>query len=385
MDLTKLSKDELLKMVSEKNNVEKVMENTTNLTSNEVKWLEVLTGMWISNNALPQSTATWLWWELVKELTWEIINVSRELKNNMLTPAIFSWYQWTNMPESKKFPVIWEVWFMRAWWESKTWPIWNSSSTSNVPTKKVTITQGQYKIAIDITRAIKTFWYEWLEQHVKEEIAKSWNKTLNAVVFNADDTEWTTNINFAWTDVATANEDYFLVPEAAWFRKLAIQEQSTVLIWDVDYEWLVSMIAKMWSLADNPSDCIFVMDRQTYLRYLTVEEFKNASENWINSVIHKWAHFNFLGSDLFIIDSLKRTNIDWEVSATPAENTKWQIMLINKSALQYWFWDDLNLKVNDYWANWLQLEGWGYFWHWIFNEYASWECPVVLWRWVNLS
>lgn len=99
----------------------------------------------------------------------------------------------------------------------------------------------------------------------------------------------------------------------------------------------------------DPSDRFIIMDNATYHKLMTLDDFKNLSKNGINSTITSGAITNIAGMDLFVTRNMRKTEADGKLSgATPANNTKGQLIIAKRNVIQHGFGSPLEYQfIND--------------------------------------
>jgi len=249
--------------------------------------------------------------------------------------------------------------------EHTTGALDREQATHRLGTDKVTLNQKQMFMLIDVSDQLATFnqlGAAAFETLVRNHIAMSWARTVEAVIINGDtETGATGNINR--DDAAPASGHVSYDTYLGWngLRKMAIvTDANTVNVSALTWADFIAALNKIDDYAAMPDDCMWLFNRQTYNQALTLDEFKKANENGQKSVIFDGALTNILGSDLFVNRDLPKTEADGKVSDTAGNNTLGQFLYFWKPAVQWGYGKGLTVKLYDYGHKGYQLDGWGY-------------------------
>ena len=245
--------------------------------------------------------------------------------------------------------------------ETTTGALAVEQGTNRLGTDKITLNQKKYAATIDVSDELSTFSNmtpESFEAMIRDTIASSWARTEEALIINGDtETGATGNVNS--DDGAPSSSSYYLGADG--LRKTAIvTDTNTVDVGAFAWADIVSMINGIGDYAATPEECMWLFNRATYNKTLTLDEFKKANENGSKSIIFDGALSNILGSDLFVARDLGKTEADGKISTTAASNTLGQLLYFWKPAVQWGFGRELRLKLHDFGSKGFQLDGWGY-------------------------
>lgn len=251
----------------------------------------------------------------------------------------------TDMPVSAKVPVIGEAGLFYPNTEPTTGALGPvGQGTHRLATGEVTITQGQFIAKIALSKRELNYSIADLEALIKKRLAESAARTIEALIINADaETGATGNVNS--DDGAPASTNYYLEQDHG-LRELAINgsgltiDGGTLAMGD-----LIGAMNVLGDLAANPADLLWLFNRATYNEALTLDAFAKANERGAASTIAGNAISNIYGADLFIPRDLPKTEADGKVSTTASNNTKGQIVLFNKNAVQYGYGQPLEIDV----------------------------------------
>lgn len=287
------------------------------------------------------------------------------------------------LPSSIDVPVIGETGLYSGSSEWTTGALYDqvAQGTNKLPTAKVTIKQNKYKMTVDISDELLRFSITDIERIVKERLARSAARTIEAAIINGDtETGATGNVNS--DDAAPAAGSYYLFADG--LRKDSIVNKGVAgkdtldmgtITWD-DY---VDMQTQMGDLGANAEDVVYLFNRNTFNASMKLTEFKDASQNGKGSTINSLAVTNILGADVFINRDINKTEADGKISAaTPANNTKGQVILAHRQAVQYGYNGDFNMEVVRVPGEGIQVIGYFYFGYAIANQLAGQTDPTVV-------
>lgn len=250
----------------------------------------------------------------------------------------------TNMPASLKVPVIGEVDFFQGNSEPTTGALTESQATHRLATGEVTISQGSFIASISVSKRELNYAVGDLEKILKEKLAASAARTIEALILNADSEAGSTgNVNL--DDAAPTSTVYYLQQDHG-IRELAINGAAlTVDCGTLDYTDFFDIMAKVGEFAADPSQCMWLTNRATYLKAMGLSDFVDASKRGENSTLSGKAITNIGGSDMFVVRDVPKTEADGKVSTTASNNTKGQILYAYKPAIQYGYGQPLEIDV----------------------------------------
>ena len=263
-----------------------------------------------------------------------------------------SGFQGANMGTSEKRAVIGEIGFAYGNTEWTTGAGLIGQGRRKLPTDNVTINQVDMIAQVDISKRLLNHSIVDLEMKVKQEIAASYARTIESMILNADSSDLAIgNVNLddaqpsvTFTDGA---DDHRLLLDDG-LRKTFLS--GTV---DVDYKdvgalsWndFIEVRALMDVFSYDLAEMLLLMNGSTYNKALTLDEFKKANENGMDSTIYKGAISNIAGVDLYVARDYPKTEADGKVSVNPALNTKGGFLYLRRSAVQYGYGQAIELDT----------------------------------------
>lgn len=274
------------------------------------------------------------------------------------------------LPKVAKVPLLGDAGFFSAGSE-KSSGAFAVSAGSTVATGELTITQAKYTMKIDVTDELDTFsaYPKQLKSALQNRVASSLARTIEALIINADaETGATGNVNS--DDGAPTAGTYYLNADHG-IRELAINNSYTVNCGTLDITDFTSIMAKVGDFASNPADCIWIFNRETYLKAMALSDFADASKRGAGATTGGTAITNVFGSDVYINKDVPKTEADGKVSTTAGNNTLGQVLYAWKPGIQFGFGKDLMTKVFDFGADGYQLHAWFYFGFAIYNKEAG--------------
>jgi len=255
--------------------------------------------------------------------------------------------------------VIGDVGFFSLHSEKTTGAFALAQGTSKLATDKVTLTQKQLELTVDVSNELSQFnvlGAEGLSAKLKEKIAKAMVRTVEAAIINGDTTTaGTGNVNS--DDGAPTAGTYYLGFDG--LRKAAIADTAAkVDVGTFAFDDLVKVANCLGDYFAVPDDCLWLFNRSTYNKALGITEFATAATNGKSSTVNTGAITNILGADVVCNRDLPKTEADGKVSATPANNTLGQFICLWKPAVQYGFGQELQLQLFNMGKDGYQLQGW---------------------------
>lgn len=227
------------------------------------------------------------------------------------------------------------------------------------PTAKVTLTQKQYDLTIDVSNELAQFnilGAAGLEARLKEKIGKAMVRTVEALIINGDTTNAATgNVNL--DDADPADTLYYL--GALGLRYHGINGSGTSKsVGSFDMADLIGVANLIGDFFAVPDECLWIFNRSTYNTCLNIAEFADAAKNGKQSTINTGAITNILGADVVVNRDMPKTEADGKVSTTAGNNTLGQFMIFWKPAVQYGFGQELQLQLFNMGKDGWQLQGW---------------------------
>lgn len=258
----------------------------------------------------------------------------------------------TNMPISAKVPVIGETGFFKGNTEQTTGAQALPQASNRLATGEVVITQAPLIADVFITKRELTYSIVDLENLVKTRLASALARTIESMIINADvEAGAVGNVNSddqapATTFAATGGAaDHRLLLDHG-LREVAINGSGlTVNAGALDMGDFVAMMNILGDLAANPADLLWLFNRSTYNKALTLDAFAKANERGQQSTIDGKAISNVFGADLFIGRDVPKTEADGKMSATASNNTLGQFLLFHKAAVQYGYGMPFEVEV----------------------------------------
>jgi HK97 family phage major capsid protein len=248
--------------------------------------------------------------------------------------GVFPGFHGRNMDKIMKVPVIGETPLHDLGSERTTGAFAVAQGKGKLPTGEVTITQKKFEFSIDVSDELARFGIVNVLAEVQKKLAKSAARTIEAFILNGDVvTAATGNVNS--DDGAPASTRYYLGADGV--IKQAFTDSLTANLGTADITDFTTLMNLLEDYASDPEDMVWVFNRQTYNKYLTVDQFLDASKNGKSSTVNSGAITNIFGSDVFIARDLKKAEADGKRSVTESNNTLGRLALIHKMAVQYGF------------------------------------------------
>ncbi len=257
-----------------------------------------------------------------------------------------------SMGKSVSVPILGEIGYAIMGHERTSAALAHKQANRRLPTDKITITQKTLIGQVDISREELLYSVVQLESVVKTGLAKSFARTIESAIMNADSVDTATgNINCddavpSATFADRAND------HRLWFgdglRKTVLSGTVDIDFKDVGALSWANLIESRSLLGDRSfdlSEIILLMNGATYNKAITITEFADASKNGKDSTIIKGALGNISGNDMYVVRSYPKTEADGKMSATGSNNTKGGFMYLKKQAVQFGFGDPIDMET----------------------------------------
>lgn len=258
-------------------------------------------------------------------------------------------YHGNNLGKKETVPILGDEGFMLGNTEWTTGAGAIAQGNSLQPTGEIDIDQVPFIKSVDISKRLLNYATLDLEALIKTRIARSLARTIESCVLNGDaETGATGNVNSddqaPGTTFGSAYYHHLMTDHG--IRELAINGSSlTVNAGTADISDLTSVMNLLGDLASNPDDLLWLFNRRTYNKMLTLDAFYDASKRGASSTLSGNAITNILGSDLFIARDFGLTEADGKLSATASNNTQGGFGLLYKPSVQWGFGQPLEIDV----------------------------------------
>lgn len=237
----------------------------------------------------------------------------------------------------------------------------NASQVKKLSTPKITLTAKEMKITIYYSDTFLEDSVIAIAQYVLDSIADAYESSIHEVLINGDTaTGANVNINIIDANTSTlADWDKTDFLAANGWRKIAISKSATVDAWgNLAIENIRSARAKMWAKWINPAELRLVPDLETYLELLNLSEVETIEKfGWAATIVNgKLAAIDWI--KIINREELLRATANGTISATPANNTKGQILLVHTPSINVWIRRGLTTELSRYaedgitWVTW---------------------------------
>lgn len=326
---------------------DKINKNTL---SQELKTLLESQGLNLETNAneVLHTTSTGYGAELVPDqiLSMSVIDLTPSYAGFL---SMLPGFHGSNLGKKESVPVIGDEGFMLGNTEWTTAAGAIAQGTHKQKTGEIDIEQSPFIKSIDVSKRLLNYSVVDLEALLKTKIAKSVARTIESCIINGDtETGASGNVNSddqaPATTFGSAYYHHLMIDHGV--RELAINGSSlTVNAGTFDITDLVEVMNILNDLAANPDDCLWLFNRKTYNKALTLEAFYSAAKRGATSTLSGKAITNILGSDLSIARDYPLTEADGRLSKTAGSNTKGGYSLIYKPAIQWGYGQPIEIDV----------------------------------------
>lgn len=249
----------------------------------------------------------------------------------------------TNMPVSQLVDVIGEVPFFDGNTEPTTGALGPvGQATHKLGTAKVTITQSSFIAKVAISKKELNHSITDLEALIKERLARSAVRTIEALILNADSANAGATGNVNLDDSTPASTAYYM-QQANGLRRLALA--TAIDAGTLDTGDFIDLMNLLGDLFGDGSNCLWLTNRRTYNKALGLDSFADAAKRGEKSTIAGNAVTNVHGADVFIGRDVPLTEADGKVSVTAGNNVKGGIHLLYKPSVQYGYGQPLEIDI----------------------------------------
>jgi len=293
-------------------------------------------------NEVVHTTNTGAWEELIPTnvLNPEILDLIPQY--SMLLPKL-PWNHGTNMAISEKVALVGEASIFEGNSEWTTGSAYPADPTApNISTGSITISQGQFKLDVAISRRELNYSIGQLESTVRDRLNRSAARTIDAVIINGDSAT-SGNVNFdGGTPAATS---YYL--EVDWgIREVAISDSNTHNVGTLDDQDFLDMLDLVGDYAAEIGNLLFILPRNVYNKALGLTNLKTYDKAENQATILSGILANIYGVDMLVHrDMPALAQATGKVSNTGGSNTVGQFALIYKPAVQYGYGQVVDIEL----------------------------------------
>lgn len=260
--------------------------------------------------------------------------------------ALSEGFQGSNLQLTTELPIAGEYGNIRGGeeWDTSSSVYANGTPIRKPNTDRATIVQKKLIFTAGVSDKLQTFSIvdvlAWLQRGMSQQFLFD----IEDIVLNADSSAGSTgNINSDDQLATTTFADGAL--DRRYFYDDGLRKQPVNGSAGVDYLDVgapstddIFTLAGYFRNDVDPSDRILIMDNATYHAFMKLSDFKDLSINGRQSTITTGALTNIAGMDLFVTRNMRKTEADGKLSgATPANNTKGQIVIAKRNVIQHGF------------------------------------------------
>lgn len=233
------------------------------------------------------------------------------------------------------YPAKWKRRRMNLTDESVNVP-WTTEKRIKAKTLNVTLESFELSATIYIPDTLLEDSVINMAQYVLDELTEAYESSAHHIILNGD-TETAVNSNINIIDGAVGSLEFSDVLLADGARKNALAAaDGFVNAWVLDLGDFRDWRSKMGVKGLDPTKIVAVIEPKTYFKLLglsqieTIEKFGDAAtvKNGVITAID--------GMKVMPREELGKTTATWEISATPANNTKGQVVLIHLPSINFW-------------------------------------------------
>lgn len=172
--------------------------------------------------------------------------------------------------------------------------------------------------------------------YVLQELSSAFDTSMHEVIINGDTTTGATgNINIVDANTNTLPDgditDFIVINEGA--RKTAIDNGATVSAGVLDIQDVRDARASMGIKGRNPNDLVMILSDSVYNKILGLGQVETVEKFGSNATIKNGVLSAIDGIKIVVREELGDATATGEISATPANNTTGQAVLLHKPSL----------------------------------------------------
>jgi len=249
-------------------------------------------------------------------------------------------YHGAGMAKKVTVPIIGDTGFFdgNSEWTTGS-PVPPTPDGTKMTTGEVDIEQKGFIQYIALSRDLLNYSVGDIERIVREKIAKSMARTVEACILNGDPS---TSGNVNYDGGTPATDAYYITIGVSGLRDLAITAGDVRTVGTMDFDDFTAVQGGLGDYSADPTECLWLFNRATYNKALGIDEFIDASKNGKDSTVHTGAITNILGSDLFIARDIGKALATGKIHYSTG-NTYGQFIYFWKPSVQYGF--GVNLEI----------------------------------------
>lgn len=248
----------------------------------------------------------------------------------------------TNMAVSEKVALVGEASIFEGNSEWTTGSATPADPTApNISTGSITISQGQFKLDVAISKRELNYSIGQLESIVRDRLNRSAARTIDAVIINGDSAT-SGNVNL---DGGTPGATVYYTQIDGGIRDTAIADSNTHNAGTLDDQDFLDMISLVGDYGADINNLLFILPRNVYNKALGLTNVKTYDKAENNATLQTGVLASVYGVDMMVardIPSLAQAS--GKVHASTG-NTTGQIALVYKPAVQYGYGQVLDIEL----------------------------------------
>ena len=306
----------------------------------EFKWMSVNKFLETKANEANSTGQSWYWSEFVTLPILEDTIIDRIKDKETILSHIPNQKQM--LSSIVKFPVKGSKIRLSTYTEDANVPA-SWATKKKVATANLTLTAKWLAWTVYVTKEMLEDSVVNFMSYVESELADAYETSIHEIILNWDivtAATWNINSNdsapIAWTDYLSQDG----------LRKIAISWWNTIDVWTLDSWDFRSARALMGAKWLNPDDLLLVVETNTYYKTLNLTQVETIEKFWWNATIKNGTLTHIDGIKVISRQELLKTEDDGKISATPANNTKGQMVLVHKPSMYLWFKRQLEIEAD---------------------------------------
>lgn len=224
-----------------------------------------------------------------------------------------------------------------------------ATTATDTATAKMTLTAYELVGEVDWSYSLDEASVLAIMPEVRRVITRNAREYIDKALVNADTTNAATgNINS--DDADPADTQYYLLGFDG-LRHLFLVDNTSqgvdfggVAPTEEKYRSVISKLGKYF--ADNPKNCAWIMDVDTYLTSLSLDALLTVDKIGNDATLLTGQLGSLYGAPVIVSEAVPLTEADGKVSATAANNTLGQVILVHRDSWRVGFMRELLIEVD---------------------------------------
>lgn len=223
-----------------------------------------------------------------------------------------------------------------------------ATTATDAATAKMTLTAKELVAEVDWSYSLDEAAVLAIMPEVRRVITRNAREYVDKALVNADTTNAATgNINS--DDADPADTQYYLLGWDGLRHLFLVDNTSQGVDFSgapsaTNYQAVLSKLGKYY--AENPANCAWIMDIDTFLKSLALDEFLTVDKIGNEATLLTGQLARLYGAPVIVSEAVPLTEADGKVSSTAANNTKGQVILVHRDSWRVGYMRQLLIEVD---------------------------------------